>query len=238
MPGIKRSSTYLTPGGSRKKKRKTAKRTVVVPRGISTGTTILRRQTRSRLTFQKREHLSGSLPADQNGFFQYNMNGCYDPEVIIGGGQPRGYDQLAALYQEYKVMACSAEVYFSTAASSSGLRPFLVIRPSSATAPSNKAIFEGPDRVVSTKTISGGTSGNGGDSTMLRIKCDVMKWLGNNGVDNDSARAVVGANPADRAVLYAGCMNPSDSSMSADIDITVVLYYDVVFFNPQDPGSS
>jgi len=236
MPGFKRTSTYLTPGGSRKKKRKTTKRVVSVPRSVSTGTTILRRHTRARLTYSTREHLSGSIVPDANGFFQYNMNGIYDPEVALGGGQPRGFDQMAALYQEYKVVGCTAEVYFSAGGSGSSLRPYLCIRPSSADAPSNKAIFEGTDRVISTKVLR--NSDNGGFSTMLRIKCDIMKWLGNQGVDNDSARAVVSQNPNDRAILYVGAMNAGNTSATADADLQIVLHYDVIFFNPQDPGSS
>lgn len=42
--------------------------------------------------------------------FQIRANGCYDPEVSIGGHQPKGFDQFMALYRHFTVTASKIKV--------------------------------------------------------------------------------------------------------------------------------
>lgn len=45
---------------------------------------------------------------DTVGFFdyQYRHNGCFDPEVAIGGHQPLAFDQWMSLYENFVVTGC------------------------------------------------------------------------------------------------------------------------------------
>lgn len=43
----------------------------------------------------------------------YRANGMYDPEVAVGGHQPRGFDQLAAFYNKYLVIKARITVDFN-----------------------------------------------------------------------------------------------------------------------------
>jgi len=41
------------------------------------------------------------------GTYKWNLNSLYDPNRTGGGHQPYGYDQLATLYNRYRVISCS-----------------------------------------------------------------------------------------------------------------------------------
>lgn len=44
---------------------------------------------------------------------RFRANGMYDPEVSLGGHQPRGFDQAMALYQTFTVVASRISVNFA-----------------------------------------------------------------------------------------------------------------------------
>lgn len=43
----------------------------------------------------------------------YRLNSMYDPDAAVGGGQPLFFDQLMALYRQYRVVTCYATVRFT-----------------------------------------------------------------------------------------------------------------------------
>lgn len=47
---------------------------------------------------------------------QYALNNLYDPEVAVGGHQPRGFDQWSAIFQKYLVYGCKITVTLTTPA--------------------------------------------------------------------------------------------------------------------------
>jgi hypothetical protein len=62
----------------------------------------------------------------------FRLNSLYDPDFTIGGHQPYGYDQVAALYRKYRVEGCRCEVTI-TNASEDGIAAFLMLQPSDGT---------------------------------------------------------------------------------------------------------
>lgn len=51
----------------------------------------------------------------------FRLNSIYDPEEIVGGGQPYYYDQYAPMYNRYRVYGCKVEATFSCSSASSNL---------------------------------------------------------------------------------------------------------------------
>lgn len=51
----------------------------------------------------------------------FRGNSLFDPEEPIGGGQPMGRDQYAALYQSYQVMGSKIKIEFSPRESADGI---------------------------------------------------------------------------------------------------------------------
>ncbi|WP_445772368.1 hypothetical protein, partial [Rheinheimera sp.] len=52
--------------------------------------------------------------AGSPGYYCFQSNSCYDPNISGTGHQPRGYDQLAALYQFCAIREVQAELFFTT----------------------------------------------------------------------------------------------------------------------------
>lgn len=60
-------------------------------------------------------------------FVTYKATSLFDPNEALGGGQPTYFDQLAGIYQRYKVNGCKMTCYFSlTSGPTAGTGPYLV----------------------------------------------------------------------------------------------------------------
>jgi len=62
----------------------------------------------------------------------YRLNGPYDPDQGAGGDQPRGYDQLAAIYGAYRVLRANVRLEFTAASQSAAYVGFRVRRGTAA----------------------------------------------------------------------------------------------------------
>lgn len=57
----------------------------------------------------------------------YRLNGVFDPDQSLGGGQPQYYDQLAAIYNRYCVNGAKLTAYYSrTTTTAAGIGPYIV----------------------------------------------------------------------------------------------------------------
>lgn len=61
------------------------------------------------------DHRQAASGGATSGLQQYRGNGIFDPDFTNTGGQPRGYDQLALLYQYYRVFASKIKVRYASA---------------------------------------------------------------------------------------------------------------------------
>lgn len=61
--------------------------------------------------------------------FQYRLNSLYDPDYTSAGHQPYGYDQMAALYNKYRVKAVRYTLTFTTPGAANDIKCGVVFRP-------------------------------------------------------------------------------------------------------------
>lgn len=235
MRGLKRSSTLTTPGGAKRPPKKKYRATVSIPRSVSTGKNIIARKQKCFLRYADSVRLAGSIASKGTAITLYSANGMYDPQVALGGHQPRGFDQLAALYDEYQVRRATVEVTFSADVGEQEWLPFISIRPGNSETPDLTNILEGPDRVVSKMTISNTDSGS---STYLKLSVDPVKWLGNTTYDNEASRSATNTNPIDLCTFYIGCMNVTPTLATIGVDASICITYEAEFMNPKTPGES
>lgn len=120
----------------------------------------------------------------------YRGNSLYDPDYATGGGQPMGRDQLATLYNSYKVTGCSIKL---TVTSNTGTPLRAAIIPStSAVAFTDflEACEQPGSKKMALSTYTGGLS-----SKTIKRKVKTKNILGIQMLD-DEEEAVMGANPS------------------------------------------
>lgn len=100
--------------------------------------------------------------------YQFRLNALFDPDLTGVGHQPMGYDQLAALYQRYRVYGCKWKVTFVSQDTGAHLEAAVEARPNTSIQTNMQDILEKPyvKKVVlgvegsgqAVKSISGYTS--------------------------------------------------------------------------------
>lgn len=89
---------------------------------------------RVTLRYAIEDYGSVSIAAGDNfAVFNFRGNSVFDPEEAVGGHQPRGYDQLTALYSHYKVLSSAINITYSNSANLT-TRPIMgiIAQPASA----------------------------------------------------------------------------------------------------------
>jgi hypothetical protein len=160
----------------------------------------------------------------------FRLNSIFDPNAAVGGHQPYGYDQMAALYNRYRVLACRWKITFGTQASTYKI-VILPINGALASAITTSLTFETACETPRARLY---TQGGGGAPTVVangHIKLNDL-----NGVTipeylaDDRFEAQIGANPAEVMNLIIGIYNPTTGTIT--IDYTVELIYKVDLHDP------
>jgi len=55
--------------------------------------------------------------AAASNYYQFRLNSVFDPDVTSTGHQPYGHDQLAGIYNYYRVIECTFKIVYSSASS-------------------------------------------------------------------------------------------------------------------------
>jgi len=172
------------------------------------------------------EVITNSLGGGTYGLCRMNLNSIFDPNQGGIGHQPYGFDQLAGLYNRYRVIGCKYHVYCT----SSDGTPLQV-----AAIPTNETISPGSISEIRenprAKYIMQGTgaalrkvSGNVYIPSLVgRTKAQYMA--------DDRYQAVVTASPNELALLsvFAGPVGEGSSLIS--VTFNVELEYLVEFFD-------
>lgn len=176
---------------------------------------------------------SGGTPALR----QYRMNGLFDPTVIVGGHQPRGFDQYMAMYDHYTVVKCTARVYFDNNAEQSGMLGVLTVRDTDTVFTDQRDVMEYGMKSVA--RLMAANSGSGGSMlATATISCDIAKFLGVKDILDERALAgTIGSDPAEQVTLNVTAF-PINTGDAAPINCAIELEYEVIFHEPKNPTLS
>lgn len=107
----KQMRAALTKALSKRAKRKKAPQasTKVHNIGYSSGISLWPPKYRAKLRYKKIYTMSAGAPDIWNNI-TFMTNSIYDPYVPVGGGNPKGYTDLAAHYAHYMVLGCKVHV--------------------------------------------------------------------------------------------------------------------------------
>lgn len=155
--------------------------------------------------------------------YKFNLNSIFDPDFTGTGHQPYGHDQLATLYNRYRVIACS---YVITAYSGSTGVAYGVL-------PANEAIMLTTVAELRENPRSRHTTQYpGGSTTKLKGKVYMPALVGRSKsqyMADDRYQAVFGANPQEQAIL--NCVGLDLSEAGASVNWTITLEYTVEVFD-------
>lgn len=158
-----------------------------------------------------------------------NMNSLFDPDRTGTGHQPYGHDQIAALYNRYRVWSLQWKITFH--AESQGFH--VVVTPTNgnlATAITNVTSFAAACETPRANVHSQGTGAN---SVVLRGNLQLNELNGSSPTEyksDDRFQAVFGSSPGELLLLNIGTYNSSGSTVA--IDFIVELWYHVEVYDP------
>lgn len=235
--GRKRKRTYTPASRSTTRKRLTFATPMRNP-AVGSFKGILKTRQNATLVYASLNNLITGVAS----YYSFRLNGLYDPEVAIGGSQPRGFDQLASIYGKYTVRKAKVEVTFFPGVNSGdqGVVCYLVIHNKNQGFANQRAIEEDRNHksIISSgifrDTANGvGIGGNG--PRKLTTVVDLAKFSGTS-VFMDSMSALVTGDPTDEIV--ASVYAYDNFGVQATVTCNVRITYSAVFMEPKDPGAS
>jgi hypothetical protein len=156
----------------------------------------------------------------------YNGNSVFDPENTGVGHQPRGFDQWAAVYNQYRVNKVTV-VYEVRQRASHGIQGYIVANNDSGGLGTNNEVAE-----YNTAINIGSTSSNvmplRGKRVFWPHKILGLSWA--QYIANENTAALVTANPAEVAYIHL-IAQQIDETTACDYEQQTCWYFDVTFFD-------
>lgn len=194
------------------------------------------RQITSQRRFVKLTYDTGSVGSTTTvspGHYILNASSLFDPQQSAGGGQPRGRDQMATLYNNYLVHGCSVKVIAQNLTASTCSILSMYPNDSAGSFPANvKAMEELPDArtcyftterpCIKTKYYDIAKCQS---ITKQRLKDDVAYSAG------------MGADPTNSLYVHVQWININEST-STGHNVRIVATYYVELFEPVSLGAS
>lgn len=164
-------------------------------------------------------------PAGLTGGYNYNLNSLYDPNRAGTGHQPMGFDELAGLYNRYRVHGCAYEVTWSN------FNTPVRVGVCPLNGSSNPAdVDDLSEQPYSSTTIVGTIGSGGNDIRRLKGYIGMKKLMGRTILD-DRDEAVVTASPSEVAILSLLYESLDGSTAMTSANHIVRLKYYVEFFD-------
>lgn len=169
-------------------------------------------------------------PAALTTYYQFKINSIYDPNSTGIGGQPLYRDELATLYNRYRVHRCDWRVTISNLNTPANF----CVYPHNDSA---GAGFEAAQDNTNAKSgvVSAMTTGNGVE--VVRGGIDLAKLLGEDLTD-DRDQAVMSANPSNIATLTVYAESLDQATNLSSLNVSVLLTYSVELFDRKEVAQS
>lgn len=163
------------------------------------------------------------VTVSSTGLYQFNLNSVFDPNRTGTGHQPYGHDQLSALFNRYRVISCGWRI--SALSSSVPIQIGCVPSNDPQTFTAMDALKEQPRAKYVCQNFGGSTNVLTGKaylpSIVGRTKAQYMA--------DDRYQSVVGASPAEAAILNCFVANPQGQPIVGTLN--VILEYTVEWFD-------
>lgn len=160
----------------------------------------------------------------------YSCNGMYDPDISGIGGQPRGFDQLMALYDHFVVIASKITVMLADNVSSAPVLFMLDLKDTQTLDSNTTATMESSFSSYSLHSPAGPVS--------TLVQTFSPRFLGkSNYLSDPDLKGSASANPDESAYYHVVVSSPSGVDEAA-VYPTVVIEYTAMFIEPKRPAAS
>lgn len=165
-------------------------------------------------------------------YYVFSANGLYNPNITgIGTHQPRGYDQVMALYDHYVTIYAKIRVDFANLSAV----PLVVGIASSDTTTSRSITGYMESRDVNYKILD---AVGGNSRATIQVGLSVAKFLGRSKILSDpECKGTSLSNPIEGAFFHLFCFAPDGSDPSGCTAIAS-LEYTTMFIEPHQPPIS
>lgn len=198
--------------------------TVTIPRQVRGG---MPSRLRTRLVYGDRISLSSTLPEHV-----FAGNALYDPDITGVGHQPRGFDQIMALYDHYQVTSSKITVHFYSTISTSGSEQVCFILPTdgagAATTQSDVLEHDGA------KLSLVGLENTGALRTKITHECTTKEQIST--LDYSIIRGNDSSNPSELWYWHIGSIGNGSTTLT--LVAFVRIEYQCMFTEPKTPGES
>jgi len=159
----------------------------------------------------------------------FSANGCFDPNITGVGHQPRGFDQLIALYDHFVVIG--VKLYLTAVNSDATNGNILGCYVTDSSAVAGDVFYPLESRMVSYGVVSPEA---GSSSTTISLACNPNTFLGRSSPLSDpELKGSVSANPTEQAFLHCFAI-PGPGGVDTGVNYCHVrIEYDVMFIEPR-----
>lgn len=176
----------------------------------------------------KMKYATSVTTAAANGQYVFRLNSLFDPDFSGVGHQPYGFDNLALLYNRYRVVSCGWRIQQPSRTDGS---PIIV-----AALPSNDAALLWADygEMAENPRTKYVTNNPGAPVATLSGKQYLPRLIGRTRAQymaDDNYQSVVNTNPVEQAFLYLNTFLGQTGVPVGSVPLNVVLEYSVEFFD-------
>nr|AGA18379.1 hypothetical protein [uncultured marine virus] len=233
MP-VKRSYSNVTPGGSGRAKKRA--RTTKYNNGVASSSLLSADHkilSASKIvTMRYSDQFSiDATAAGTPGTYIFSANGLHDPNITGTGHQPRGYDQLMAMYRHYEVLEALIEVWADPSDSTAAGLLTLSVRSSNTPVALRDDMIE--HRTAITKAMA--PSGGGPGVIYTKIAVKPSQFLGLK--SDDTVRGAEGFNPASPVYFHVNTMRLAGGDQD-EVFCQARITYKVKLSEPKEPVRS
>lgn len=225
----KRTRTAATPAKAPRKRTRDTGNTAAMKSLVKMGQVF---PLKARTVLRYVEDIGGGLNPGGGSYAQlfWKTNGLFDPNDALGGHQPYGFDQYAAIYNHYHVYksVITAE-FFCSPTYASGFTVGVNITPGASDADNAQTKME-----KATSKSYGWICGDAPLKTIKRVWTD-KAYFGRQR-NEESLSAAVTADPTELSHFEIWCQNNSASAAFCGCRITIEYY--VEFCEPKTLGGS
>lgn len=158
--------------------------------------------------------------------FLFNMNSLFDPDRSGVGHQPLGFDQLAVVYQRYRVLKCIFKITPMITATNTNMSIVAFTSNNTAALTSVSQALEAGYSIISYSNGSSKYSPLSGVSVLNNLTGNSLSAYRS----DDSYQSLVSSSPTELLILHIGI--ECTGGVTTDIDYYLQLEFDCEFWDP------